>query len=184
MNSTNTSWRSKERHDVKDTSKKYTMVSKGTSQLHHVVKVTSWCQKYVMTLKTYVMIIMTLKSTAWGKSDVMTSTSTQWRQNVCCDITRYGMTQKMRLHVKTIQPYLKCQLRLFLGISFRTLLAPIWRFYDVSFPSYQRLCVFHNFSDLDLDLWPMPVIFLDNADIIPGYLHINCVIISEHLTKS
>ena len=40
----------------------------------------------------------------------------------------------------------------------------------MSLPSYQRLCVFHNFGDPDL--WPIPVIFLDNAGIVPSYLHI------------
>ena len=40
-----------------------------------------------------------------------------------------------------------------------------WHFYDVLFPKYRRLCVFFS----DLDLWPKPMIFVANADIIPGY---------------
>ena len=33
-----------------------------------------------------------------------------------------------------------------------------------------------------IDLWPMPVIFLDNKGIIPGYLHIEFVTIGPHVT--
>ena len=50
-----------------------------------------------------------------------------------------------------------------------------------SFQSYQRLCVFHNFGGIGLDLWPIPVIFIDNACIISGYL--SFVTICPHLTK-
>ena len=46
----------------------------------------------------------------------------------------------------------------------------------------KRLCVFHNFSYLDL--WHISVIFLDNAGIIPGHLHISFVTIGPYLPSN
>ena len=38
--------------------------------------------------------------------------------------------------------------------------------------SYGSNSDFHVFGDIDRDRWPILVLFLDNLDIIPGYLHI------------
>ena len=57
-------------------------------------------------------------------------------------------------------------------LCYKNIVTSIWYLYDVSFLSYQRLCVLHNFGDLDLDLSAIPVMVLDNAGIIPSYLHI------------
>ena len=42
--------------------------------------------------------------------------------------------------------------------------------YNIRFKSYGSNSDFHVFGDLDLDLWHIPVKFLDNADIIGGGL--------------
>ena len=58
-----------------------------------------------------------------------------WRQ-------KHAMTSKSLLYVKTRRDV--------------KILAPILHFYDVSSPSYQRLCVFHKFGDFNNR--PIPVV--------------------------
>ena len=123
---------------------------------------------------------------------VITSTrfkGTQWRprhhhnvKKYFCDIKRYVMTSNIAsLCLQNSVQYITCQIQILVFLCFKNTLELIWHFYDVLFLSYWLLCVIHNFGDLDL--WSLPVIFLNNADIIPGYLHIKFVIIAAHLTK-
>ena len=137
-------------HDVK----KPTMMTKCSSLLQkvrHDIKKTSLCQEvchdvkgFVITSKIREMFVMKSKirhdvkslswlqkvMTSWQKH-VMTSKNLLWRQKVC-------YTSKTRRDVK--------------------IMAPILHFYEVSSPSYQRLCVFHKFGDFNIR--PIPVVVL------------------------
>ena len=79
----------------------------------------------------------------------MMSKTSSWRQKVCRDIKGMLWRQKLCHGVKTFSPIkyvLVC-------LCFKNILGPILHFYDVSFLSYQWLCVFHNFGDFELFLW-------------------------------
>ena len=109
--------------------------------------------------KMYFMKSKSVKSTSWHQTH---------RHDVCvCDIKWDIRTSK--LCVESFHAVLSKMSNIILvGLCVKNILAQIGHLYDVSFPSYQR--VINNF--VDLDLWPIPVILPDNADIIPGYLHI------------
>ena len=85
---------------------------------------------------------------------VMTSKTSSWRQKVRRDIN----VMMLKLLDKSKIPN-----TILVRLCFKTIWAPIWHSYYVSFPSYRRLCVF-------LELWPIPVLFLDNADIISSFI--------------
>ena len=144
----NTSWRQNVRHDFKNTSwlQKHVM----TSNVGHDIKNMSWRQKYAMTSKRSSchdskMFVVTSKNTLCCKKVCHDIKNTSWHENVRHDVKKFVMT-------------------------WTNILIQILHSYDVSLPSYQRLCVFHTF--VDLDLWPIPVIFCNNSGIIPGYPHV------------
>ena len=64
--------------------------------------------------------------------------------------------------LKTLS-YLKCQIQFLFAFVLRI----FWHKFDIS--KFSTIVCFLNFGDLDL--WPICMIFLDNACIIPGYLH-------------
>ena len=61
-------------------------------------------------------------------------------------------------------------------LSIRNNMQPTRGLYDIRLKSYGSIREFHVFSDLDLDLWHIPVlpIFLYKSNKIPGYLQIKC----------
>ena len=104
---------------------------KNTPNVCHEVKNTSWCQKVGHDFK---------KSWRHDKN-------TSWHQEVCYDVKNMSWRHKVCYTSKTRRDV--------------NILAPILHFYDVSspsMPSYQRLCVFHKFSDFNIR--PIPVVVL------------------------
>ena len=112
----------------------------------HDVKNTSWCQKVCLDFK---------KSWRHDKN-------TSWHQKVCYDVKNMSWRQKVRYASKTRRDV--------------KILAPILHFYDVSSPSYQRLCVFHKFGDFNIRTIPVVVLYPDMS--IDSF-----VTIRPHLTK-
>ena len=141
-------------------SKKFIMTSKTCQN----------AKKFIITSKTHHDVkkfVKTSKSSSWRQNTpwrqimvtaskihetyVMTSKTWSWRQQVCCDIKGKLWRQNLRHDVKNFQSYLKCKIRFLFAFVLRICWPPpIWHLYNVSFPSYQRLCAFHNFGDLDL----------------------------------
>ena len=145
------------------------MSSKSTSQ-HQTIRIVSHeVTNYVMTSDTYVMTSKDKSRRQCVRHDVKVASqvvnkyamvsknmkSTSWRhiKDKVYDIKNYVMPsrsmesmtlsrQKVRHEVKNFWFYLKCQTISPLSICFKNILTPIWHFYDVSFPSYRRLCVF------------------------------------------
>ena len=93
---------------------------KNTPNVCHEVKNTSWCQKVGHDFK---------KSWRHDKN-------TSWHQKVCYDVKNMSWRHKVCYTSKTRRDV--------------NILAPILHSYDVSSPSYQRLCVFHKFGDFNI----------------------------------
>ena len=57
-------------------------------------------------------------------------------------------------------------------LAIRNNIPPTRSLYDIRFKSNGSISQFHVCDDLDLDRWPILMIFLNKSNIIPGYLHI------------
>ena len=146
------------------------------SKTHHDVKGFVMAQKHVMTskvrqdVKKFVMkskrkFVIAWKGVSWRQKYVITSKGH--------GVINYAVTYKFCYDVKNcvmdvtnFKSYLKCQIRFLFAFVLRI-------FWDhLTFMCRSRVMnnynVLHNCGDLDLVLGPMPVIFLDNAGIIPA----------------
>ena len=166
---------SQTRHDAK----KFIMASKTRlmrlkTRLNVKQFVMTWCQEHVITLKVQQKrFVMTSKTRHDAKKFVMTSTNTSWRQqvrqNVRHDVKNTSWQQKVHKYLQfyVMTPKIRhdnkryvmtqkvCMFRPIINVKYD--LSPICfknilTFYDVWFPSYQRLC----FSQFQ---WPWPCSF-------------------------
>ena len=126
-----------------------------TSNIRHEGKVTS-CR---------LRLRYDFKNTSWRQQKyVMTSTCASWCQqvwkvrhdvkNIVMTSIGYVVTSKIASWRWKFSVLYKMSNKRLIRLRFKNILALIWHWYDVSFPSYRRLCVFHNFGDLDLYLFP------------------------------
>ena len=150
----------KVRQEVRCDVKKYAITSTNTSlcQTYITLESSSWrqttCQKnmsnYLKVL--YAMTSKCTKITPWCqnvchdvKNFVIMSKSMEsilWHQKVHHDVKKFVMTSKTRHDVKTFVMTAKS----YFGTNYVFFLTNL--------------------------VWPIPVIFLDNSGIIPGYLHV------------
>ena len=148
----------RQKHAMTSTSSLWRRQCVMTSKVHDVKKTRHDVKKFVMMSKT---------RHAASKFFITSKTRHDAKKFVITSKTRHAVTWKVCYDDKNCVMTLNTS-----GLSKKSnILALILYFCDESFPSYQRLCVFHNIGDLDL--WPIPVIYLQNAGIIPCYLHVN-----------